>query len=113
MHCRLSLYAILVPPLLFQGCAETGYTTEHPNWTCQELLSADPKTWGRDDDARALGCRMGIERRLQEQKCDIEQSSREAKGLPGLEGPECRRYHRMQQEWTERRSSPILLLPLR
>lgn len=101
MHCRFSLYAILVMPLLFQGCAEAAKTTGHPNWTCQELLSADPQTWGGNDDARALGCQMGIQSRLQQQKCDIEQSNRESRGLPGLEGPECRRY----QEWMERKKA--------
>jgi hypothetical protein len=95
-----------------QGCAET---KQYRNWTCEEMLKADSQALGKNDDAWALGCRIGIQQRNQEQQCEREQSYREAKGLPGLEGPECRKYQYMQEQWREykNQSVPVLILPLR
>ena len=72
--------------------------TKHPDWTCEKLVAADSQSLAIGDVYRRAGCLSGYQSR----RCDTEQTQREARGLPGLRGPECRRYYQMQEDFKRR-----------
>jgi hypothetical protein len=95
----------------FLGCTETETSRQnYSDRTCEQLVAADSQSLAVVDVYRRAGCLSGY----QERRCETEQAQREARGLPGLQGPECRRYYQMQEDFKPGRSttpSPVIILP--